>query len=144
MSFDCDASEFPLTDLHDDRAAGGDLERLVRDAHAVELDTALLDHALRLRSARREVRLLEKLHDGDAARRSAHAQLRHLARQLAFSEAALEIFLGALRRCRGVEARDDFFREPRLHLTWMVLLPLRDRARGLERQKLDVAPHELV
>src|SRR5690606_29831899 len=109
-----DRGELALADLEHDPAAGFDDETTILQAIAIQTHPALIDHADRLRSARRQPGLLQHLSDRKALACALQDELRHVIRQYAAAEACLELLERLFGRATIVETLNDLLREQHL------------------------------
>src|SRR5262249_54041232 len=143
----CDARELALADL-EDVGPRWQFQALVAHPLAVDAHATLFDHAHRFRGTRGEARLLEDLSDRERRTPAAQRYLRYGVRQRPVAEARLEIRFGGGGGGAAVEALDDLLRQRDFDvarvatLVDLALPPLHGLLR-LERQQLDVAPHQL-
>src|SRR5512135_304476 len=149
LSLQHDASEAALADLGHQLAPAPYAQRLVDHALAVELHSALLDHAQRLRNARHQAGLLEELGHRKAIIGGLERHLGHVFGQLSVAKASLEFLVRKLGSAYAVKAPNDLAREQHFDVAWVasagdLLAPGAHRRHRLERQQLNVAPHELV
>src|SRR5258708_21940883 len=106
--------ELALAHLQYISGAGVEPQRLVAHLLAVHADSALLDHAKRVRGRGADARRLQDLGDRPALRGNLDHLLFEVGGNPAMAEARVEILQRGLCGAAIVESRHDFLREPDL------------------------------